>query len=131
MAVAGHTGTLAKRMRRTAAAGRCQGKTGTLTGVSNLAGYCQAADGHVLAFAFFNDGISTDAAHVLQDHMTITLASRGTPRRSRAPPPLRPAPALEGQLPRRQHRAAASSSTGTPRRSAFSSFEPALSPATT
>jgi D-alanyl-D-alanine carboxypeptidase/D-alanyl-D-alanine-endopeptidase (penicillin-binding protein 4) len=75
MAVAGRTGTLAKRMRSTGAAGRCQGKTGTLTGYSNLVGYCQAANGHLLAFAFFNDGISTTLAHVIQDHMTISLAS--------------------------------------------------------
>ncbi len=77
MAIAGHTGTLAKRMRGTAASGTCQGKTGTLTGYSNLVGYCQAANGHLLAFAFFNDGISTTFAHVIQDHMTITLASAG------------------------------------------------------
>jgi serine-type D-Ala-D-Ala carboxypeptidase/endopeptidase (penicillin-binding protein 4) len=75
MAIAGHTGTLAKRMRGTAASGRCQGKTGTLTGYSNLVGYCQALNGHTLAFAFFNDGISTTLAHVIQDHMTITLAN--------------------------------------------------------
>jgi D-alanyl-D-alanine carboxypeptidase/D-alanyl-D-alanine-endopeptidase (penicillin-binding protein 4) len=75
MAIAGHTGTLEKRMRGTRAAGKCQGKTGTLTGYSNLVGYCQAVNGHLLAFAFFNDGISTTTAHVIQDHMTITLAS--------------------------------------------------------
>jgi D-alanyl-D-alanine carboxypeptidase/D-alanyl-D-alanine-endopeptidase (penicillin-binding protein 4) len=74
LAIAGHTGTLANRMRGTAASGRCQGKTGTLTGYSNLVGYCQAVNGHLLAFAFFNDGISTTLAHVIQDHMTITLA---------------------------------------------------------
>jgi D-alanyl-D-alanine carboxypeptidase/D-alanyl-D-alanine-endopeptidase (penicillin-binding protein 4) len=74
MAIAGHTGTLSKRMRGTAASGRCRGKTGTLTGYSNLVGYCQAPNGHLLAFAFFNDGISTTLAHVIQDHMTITLA---------------------------------------------------------
>jgi D-alanyl-D-alanine carboxypeptidase/D-alanyl-D-alanine-endopeptidase (penicillin-binding protein 4) len=74
MAVAGHTGTLAKRMRGTAASGKCQGKTGTLTGYSNLVGYCQTANGDLLTFAFFNDGISTGAAHTIQDHMTITLA---------------------------------------------------------
>jgi D-alanyl-D-alanine carboxypeptidase/D-alanyl-D-alanine-endopeptidase (penicillin-binding protein 4) len=62
-------------MRHTAASGRCQGKTGTLTGASNLVGYCQAAGGHLLAFAIFNDGISTEAAHVFQDHMAITIAS--------------------------------------------------------
>ncbi len=75
MAVAGRTGTLALRMRRTAAAGRCQGKTGTLTGVSNLAGYCQAANGHTIAFAIFTDGIATTAAHIFQDHMAITIAA--------------------------------------------------------
>ena len=62
-------------MRHTGAAGRCQGKTGTLTGVSNLVGYCRSAGGHELAFAIFTDGISTTAAHVFQDHMAITLAN--------------------------------------------------------
>ncbi|HEX3518500.1 MAG TPA: D-alanyl-D-alanine carboxypeptidase/D-alanyl-D-alanine-endopeptidase [Solirubrobacteraceae bacterium] len=74
MAIAGHTGTLELRMRHTGASGRCEGKTGTLTGVSNLVGYCQAADGHLLAFAFFNDGIGVESAHTFQDHMTITVA---------------------------------------------------------
>ncbi len=74
MAVAGHTGTLALRMRHTGAAGRCQGKTGTLTGVSNLAGYCRSANGHTVAFAVFTDGIAIEAAHVFQDHIAISLA---------------------------------------------------------
>jgi D-alanyl-D-alanine carboxypeptidase/D-alanyl-D-alanine-endopeptidase (penicillin-binding protein 4) len=74
LAIAGHTGTLATRMRHTGASGRCQGKTGTLTGVSNLVGYCTAANGHTLAFAIFTDGIATATAHVFQDHMTITIA---------------------------------------------------------
>ncbi len=74
LAVAGRTGTLRMRMRHTGAAGRCQGKTGTLTGVSNLVGYCQAANGHLLAFAIFTDGIATETAHIFQDHMAITVA---------------------------------------------------------
>ncbi len=74
LAIAGHTGTLATRMRHTGASGRCEGKTGTLTGVSNLVGYCTAADGHTLAFAIFTDGIATEAAHVVQDHVAITIA---------------------------------------------------------
>jgi D-alanyl-D-alanine carboxypeptidase/D-alanyl-D-alanine-endopeptidase (penicillin-binding protein 4) len=74
MAVAGRTGTLELRMRRTRAEGNCVGKTGTLTGVSNLVGYCQAADGHTLAFAIFTDGIAIETAHTLQDNMAITLA---------------------------------------------------------
>jgi len=74
LAIAGHTGTLALRMRYTGASGRCNAKTGTLTGVSNLAGYCTAADGHTLAFAIFTDGIATETAHMFQDHMAITIA---------------------------------------------------------
>ncbi len=74
MAVAGRTGTLELRMRNSAAAGRCQGKTGTLTGVSNLVGYCQAQDGHTLAFAIFTDGIPVETAHTFQDNMAITVA---------------------------------------------------------
>ena len=74
LAVAGRTGTLARRMRGTRAAGRCRAKTGTLAGASNLAGYCQSATGHSLAFAFFNDGIATELAHAVQDRMAIALA---------------------------------------------------------
>jgi D-alanyl-D-alanine carboxypeptidase/D-alanyl-D-alanine-endopeptidase (penicillin-binding protein 4) len=74
LAVAGRTGTLAHRMRRTGAAGRCRAKTGTLAGASNLAGYCQSATGHLLAFAFFNDGIAIELAHAVQDQMAIALA---------------------------------------------------------
>ena len=74
LAVAGKTGTLSERMRKTGAAGRCDAKTGTLTGVSNLAGYCQARNGDLLAFAFFDDNLDLEAAHTLQDNMAITLA---------------------------------------------------------
>jgi serine-type D-Ala-D-Ala carboxypeptidase/endopeptidase (penicillin-binding protein 4) len=74
LAVAGQTGTLSERMRQTPASGRCQAKTGTLNGVSNLAGYCESEGGDILAFAFFNDGIETYEAHTIQDNMAITLA---------------------------------------------------------
>jgi serine-type D-Ala-D-Ala carboxypeptidase/endopeptidase (penicillin-binding protein 4) len=74
LAIAGRTGTLERRMRNTAAAGRCRAKTGTLTGASNLAGYCTSSNGHMLAFAIFNDDIPTSYAHTIQDHLAITLA---------------------------------------------------------
>jgi len=74
LAVAGHTGTLSDRMLHSAATGRCRAKTGTLTGVSNLAGYCEAANGHLVAFAFFNDEIAIETARSLQDNMAITIA---------------------------------------------------------
>ncbi|HST56176.1 MAG TPA: D-alanyl-D-alanine carboxypeptidase/D-alanyl-D-alanine-endopeptidase [Solirubrobacteraceae bacterium] len=79
--VAGRTGTLAFRMRHTTATGRCQAKTGTLNGVSNLAGWCQATGGHTIAFCFLLNGISESTAHLLQDNMAITISGYddGTP----------------------------------------------------
>jgi serine-type D-Ala-D-Ala carboxypeptidase/endopeptidase (penicillin-binding protein 4) len=78
LAVAGRSGTIAKRMRGTAAAGRCRAKTGTLNGVSALAGYCDSRRGGHTAFAFLMNGVSTWGAHTLQDRMAATLA-RYTP----------------------------------------------------
>jgi D-alanyl-D-alanine carboxypeptidase/D-alanyl-D-alanine-endopeptidase (penicillin-binding protein 4) len=74
LAVAGHSGTLELRMRRTAASGRCAGKTGTLRDVSNLAGYCTTLSGERLAFAFLMNRINPLYAHVLQDRMTNAIA---------------------------------------------------------
>jgi serine-type D-Ala-D-Ala carboxypeptidase/endopeptidase (penicillin-binding protein 4) len=75
LAVAGQTGTLETEMRGTVAQGRCQGKTGTLHDVANLAGYCQAADGHTLAFAFMMNGIANpDAAHNIEADMAVSVA---------------------------------------------------------
>jgi D-alanyl-D-alanine carboxypeptidase/D-alanyl-D-alanine-endopeptidase (penicillin-binding protein 4) len=74
LAVAGESGTLQDRMRASIAQGRCRGKTGTLSDVSNLAGYCQAADGHMLAFAFLMNGVYPDAARPIQDRMAEALA---------------------------------------------------------
>ena len=75
LAVAGRSGTLAHRMKRSPAAGRCQGKTGTLIGVSNLVGYCSSQGGHLLAFAIFTDGISIERAHAIQDRMAGAIAA--------------------------------------------------------
>ncbi len=57
LAVAGETGTLQNVDRGTIAKGRCRGKTGTLGDTANVAGYCQASDGHTLAYAFMTDGV--------------------------------------------------------------------------
>jgi D-alanyl-D-alanine carboxypeptidase/D-alanyl-D-alanine-endopeptidase (penicillin-binding protein 4) len=74
LAVAGKSGTLFDRMRDTAAKGRCRAKTGTISGVSNLAGYCNSKSGARLAFAFLMSGISTWTGHRLQDRMATSLA---------------------------------------------------------
>lgn len=55
--VAGVDGTLAKRMKSGAACGNVKAKTGTVTGVSALAGYLTAANGHRLCFSIINMGI--------------------------------------------------------------------------
>ncbi len=55
--VAGEDGTLRKRMKDTAAEGNIQAKTGTLTGIISLAGYCTASNDHRLCFAIINQGV--------------------------------------------------------------------------
>ena len=55
--VAGIDGTLRDRMRGSTTRTKVQAKTGTVTGVSSLAGYCEAANGHVLCFAVINQGL--------------------------------------------------------------------------
>ena len=57
MPIAGVDGTLDDRMRRGHAHGNVHAKTGTVTGVSALAGYCTAANGHTLCFSIINMGI--------------------------------------------------------------------------
>jgi serine-type D-Ala-D-Ala carboxypeptidase/endopeptidase (penicillin-binding protein 4) len=75
LAVAGETGTLEGEMQGTIAQGQCRGKTGTLSAVSNMVGYCQARDGHTLAFAFLMNSINPDDAHPIQDRMAVALAN--------------------------------------------------------
>ena len=74
LAVAGRSGTLAGRMRGTAAQDRCRAKTGTLHDVSALAGYCASTSGSTVAFAFLMNHVSPYSARVLQDRMAIALA---------------------------------------------------------
>jgi D-alanyl-D-alanine carboxypeptidase/D-alanyl-D-alanine-endopeptidase (penicillin-binding protein 4) len=74
LAVVGRNGTLAKRMRGTAAQDNCHAKTGTLHDVSTLAGYCRTAAGDRVAFAFLMNATTVWKAHPLQDRMTAALA---------------------------------------------------------
>lgn len=55
--VAGEDGTLRRRMMGTFTSGNVKAKTGSVTAISSLAGYCTAANGHVLCFAIINQGI--------------------------------------------------------------------------
>jgi D-alanyl-D-alanine carboxypeptidase/D-alanyl-D-alanine-endopeptidase (penicillin-binding protein 4) len=75
LALAGHEGTVAERMHGTAADGRCRLKTGTLTGVSNLSGYCFNADGREMIFSVLMGSVgSLDSAHYEQDRIAAAVA---------------------------------------------------------
>jgi serine-type D-Ala-D-Ala carboxypeptidase/endopeptidase (penicillin-binding protein 4) len=74
LAVAGGTGTLAGRMRGTAAQGNCIGKTGTLSAVSALSGYCEVAPGRFVVFSILMQRVDIGRAHVAQDRMTSLIA---------------------------------------------------------
>jgi D-alanyl-D-alanine carboxypeptidase/D-alanyl-D-alanine-endopeptidase (penicillin-binding protein 4) len=75
--LAGRTGTLANRMRSTAASGRCRAKTGTLSDVSALAGICESVSGRRVAFALLMNRASVYWAHVRQDRIASILARYG------------------------------------------------------
>lgn len=76
LAVAGVSGTLALRMRGTAAAGRCRGKTGTLSGVSALSGYCFGS-GHTVVFSLLMNNVADARAHLIQDKIAAIVARYG------------------------------------------------------
>ena len=61
-------------MNGSAAAGRCRGKTGTLTGVSNLSGYCKTKRGLVVFSLLMNGVSSLDGAHHIQDEMVVAIS---------------------------------------------------------
>ena len=72
--VAAEDGTLKSRMAGTAAAGNVRAKTGTLTGISSLAGYCTAANSHELAFCIINQGVMRAAdGKAFQDNVCVLL----------------------------------------------------------
>ena len=59
--VAGRDGTLRRRMQHGTAAGNVRAKTGTVEGVSSLAGYAITREGHTLCFAIINQGLRRGA----------------------------------------------------------------------
>lgn len=72
--VGGTDGTLKYRQQNIA--GKVHAKTGTLTGVHALAGYLQAANGHLLAFSIMNEGVlQNSAATAFQDKISTLLCT--------------------------------------------------------
>ncbi len=74
LAVMGVSGTLADRLEDDPARGDCRGKTGTLSDVSALSGYCETTGGDILAFSFLMNETSIDRARLLQDRMVSAIA---------------------------------------------------------
>ena len=75
--IAGRDGTLFDRMRRGAARDRCRGKTGTLSNVSALSGYCEARSGDNYAYSILMNGVYPTGARKLQDLMLQALSRLG------------------------------------------------------
>ena len=75
--IAGIDGTLAARMKGTAAEGHARAKSGTLANVRSLAGYVETADGEPLIFAIIanNFGTMPEAAIVAIDAIVVELAA--------------------------------------------------------
>ena len=74
--VAGDDGTLKSRMKDTPAQYNVHAKTGTLTGISSLAGYAQSSDCHMLAFCIINQGVLKNAeGRSFQDQVCTALCT--------------------------------------------------------
>jgi D-alanyl-D-alanine carboxypeptidase/D-alanyl-D-alanine-endopeptidase (penicillin-binding protein 4) len=72
--IAGRDGTLAGRMRSGPARGRCHAKTGTLSDVSALSGYCVSRSGRTLIFSVLNNRTNIYNARAVQDRVAQALA---------------------------------------------------------
>ena len=70
----GVNGTVQSIGLKTAAAGHCIAKTGSLNDVTNLAGYCSARGGQQLAFALFVDGPENSTGFWLESNMLAAIA---------------------------------------------------------
>ena len=74
--VAGEDGTLYNRMESGPAHRRCRAKTGTLSDVSALSGYCLARSGETYAFSILMNRMYPTTARRMQDRMLQALAAR-------------------------------------------------------
>ena len=72
--IAGRDGTLVHRMRSGPARGRCHAKTGTLSNVSALSGYCKARSGDTYVFSFLMNAVNPVGARAIKDRMAQALA---------------------------------------------------------
>lgn len=72
--IAGIDGTLRNRMKEGNVFSNVRAKTGSVTGVSSLAGYAKAANGHLIAFSVINQNVmDQDKAKHFQDKISQIL----------------------------------------------------------
>ncbi len=72
--IAGVDGTLQYRMRGKSAYKKVRAKTGTVTGISSLAGFARTPDNHVLAFVIINQNVlKAREARAFQDKVCVEL----------------------------------------------------------
>ena len=72
----GTDGTLKGRMGNKAMRGRIVAKTGSMTGVSTLAGYARANNGHTLAFVIMNQHVlKLSQARAWQDKVCTAICT--------------------------------------------------------
>jgi D-alanyl-D-alanine carboxypeptidase/D-alanyl-D-alanine-endopeptidase (penicillin-binding protein 4) len=64
-------------MRRGPAHNRCRGKTGTLSNVSALSGYCETRSGGQYVYSILMNGVFPTSARRLQDRMLQAIAKYG------------------------------------------------------
>lgn len=73
LSVPGADGTMKRRQHKTEGYEQLRAKTGTLNGISSLAGYIPSADGSMIAFAILMNNVKGGAyqAHQLQDNFVL------------------------------------------------------------
>ena len=108
LAVAGRSGTLIRRLRKTAAAGHLRAKTGTINGVMALTGYVDPRGKKPLAFSLLVNGHTDRKVKARMDRVAALLAryARGLPLTApplpqKPPPPGRPSRPGSGPPPPR------------------------------
>jgi serine-type D-Ala-D-Ala carboxypeptidase/endopeptidase (penicillin-binding protein 4) len=75
LALTGKEGTVDDRTVGTAAYARCRTKTGTISGVSNLSGYCFNESGRIMVFSILMGSVGNlGLAHVTQDRIAGLVA---------------------------------------------------------
>ena len=114
LAVAGVSGTMVDEMLNTPAANNCRGKTGTLHDVANLVGYCTAANGDRIIFAFLENGLHDSTyGHETEDLMGETLANYSGSGQGPAAP-IAPRPNAGASVPVNTGKASGAAKTTAP-----------------